>query len=232
MSTITQRKNSIIEKVRAGLGKPNLPYSAVSQSMLRLEQVLTTQSVITFNVLSNAGNGTILAPEIRLNLNDAFVVTHIGFRVAKVAAASPTTNQIVNKKLYTNPNPFIFDGAAGDVNIAGLFNGVFSLEVNQKKFIPSLSMLEFLRYPDTQEGSQTGVMTGPAYSRAANDAKPSGNFGFVETDEILLTGTQTILPSISLPQGYTASFTETNEVNYAVLLLKGYLFSNEGNFSA
>lgn len=228
--SVSQRKNSIIAKVRQGLNKPNLPYSAVSQSMLRLEQVLSTQSVVTFNVLAN--QGTILTPEIRLNLNDAFVVTHIGFRVAKVAAASPTNNQVANKKLYSNPNPFIFDGAAGDVNMAGLFNGSFSLEVNQKKFIPNLSMLEFLRYPETQEGSQTGLITGPVYSRQQNDAKPSAGFGFVETDEILLTGSQTILPSISLPQGYTSSFTEASEVNYAVLLLKGYLFSNEGNFSA
>lgn len=225
----TQRKLEIQAKASQVLGK-TVPFDSISNSELRLETVLTTQSAVRFFVPAN--QGTVLASEIRLNLNDAFVITHIGLFVAKVAAASPTTNQVVNKKLYANPNPFVFDGAAGDVNIAGIYNSSFSFTVNKKTYIPNLHTRSFLRYGDAQEGSQTGVMTGPAYSRQANDSLPNGYFGYWDVDEMLITGTQDIQPVITLPTGYTASFTETNEVNYAVLLLKGYLLQNQGSFSA
>lgn len=224
----TLRKKQIQAKVEQATGK-SVPFSAISASDLRLSVVLSTQTQVKFSVLAN--QGTVLADEIRLGLNDAFVITHIGFRVAKVAAASPTNNQVVNKKLYANPNPFVFDGAAGDVNIAGLFNSIFSFTVNKTTYIPTLPTFNFLRYGDAQEGSQTGLITGPTYSRQANDSLPNGLFGYMEVDELLITGTQDIQPVISLPNNYTASFTETNEVNYAVLLLKGYLLQNCGSFS-
>lgn len=225
-----QRKAAIIAKVSQALNK-NIPVASVSQSLLRLETVLTTQNQIVFNPLINGAN--LLASEVRLNLNDAFVITHIGLRVAKVASATPTTNQLVNKKMYTNPNPFIFDGAAGDVNISGIYNSQFSFGVNQNTYIPNLNTSEFLRYGDMQEGSATSGITGPVVTaRMANDSKISGNYGFLETDEILITGTQQIVPAINLPAGYTASFTEASETNYAILLIKGYLISNYGTFSA
>ncbi len=224
-----QRKLDIQAKASKVLGR-NVPFESISCSDLRLETVLTTQSSVRFYVPAN--QGTVLASEIRLNLNDAFVITHIGLCVAKVAAASPTTNQLVNKKLYNNPNPFIFDGAAGDVNISGLYNSSFSFTVNKKTYIPNLSTRNFLRYGDMQEGSATGINATPTTVRQANDSLPNGYFGYWEVDEMLVTGSQDIVPLVSLPQGYTATFTEASEVNYAVLLLKGYLLQNEGTFSA
>lgn len=231
--TQTEKKLRIQRVASRALGYPEgtlIPFESISNSDLRLEQVLTTQSQILFNVLVNTG--TTLASEIRLNLNDGFVITHIGLKVAKVAAASPTANQVVNKRLYSYANPFIFDGAAGDANIPALYNSQFSFTVNETAYIPSLHTLNFMRIGDAQEGSQTGVMTGPAYSRQAMDSLPNGLYGLWETDEILITGTQKIKPVINLPAGFTSTFTEANEVNYAVLLLKGYLLQNCGSFSA
>jgi hypothetical protein len=225
----SQRKKDIQVKASQALGK-DVPFSSMSESDLRLEIALASQSSIRFNVLANVG--TTLASEIRLNLNDAFVITHIGLRVAKVAAASPTANQVVNKKMYCNPNPFVFDGAAGDVNIAAIYNSSFSFEVNKVKYIPNLSTHNFLRYGDMQEGSATGINATPTTVRQANDSLPNGLFGYWECDEMIITGTQDIVPLISLPAGFSSSFTETNEVNYAILLLKGYLLQNMGTFSA
>lgn len=225
----TLRKLEIQEKAAKVLNH-SVPFDSISCSDLRCETVLSTQSSIRFTVPAN--QGTVLASEIRLGLNDAFVITHIGLRVAKVAAASPTTNQLVNKKMYCNPNPFVFDGAAGDVNIAGIFNSSFSFTVNKKTYIPNLSTQNFLRYGDAQEGSQTGLITGPTYSRQANDSLPNGFFGYWDVDEMIITGSQDIQPVITLPTGFTSTFTETSETNYCILLLKGYLLQNQGTFSA
>ncbi len=226
----TLRKQEIQAKASKVLGR-DVPFDSISCSDLRLETVLSTQSTVRFFVPAN--QGTVLASEIRLNLNDAFVITHIGLRVAKVAAASPTTNQLVNKKMYCNPNPFIFDGVAGDVNISGLFNSSFSFTVNKKTYIPNLSTQNFLRYGDAQEGSATSGITGPVVTaRQANDSLPNGFFGFWDVDEMLITGTQDIVPQITLPSGFTSTFTESSETNYCVLILKGYLLQNQGSFSA
>lgn len=226
----TQRKLDIKAKASKILGK-DVPFDSISNSELRLETVLTTQSAIRFFVPAN--QGTTLASEIRLNLNDAFVITHIGLFVSKVASATPTVNQVVNKKMYANPNPFIFDGAAGDVNIAGIYNSSFSFTVNKKTYIPNLHTRSFLRYGDSQEGSATSGITGPVVTaRQANDSLPNGFFGYWDVDEMLITGTQDIQPVITLPTGYTATFTEASETNYAILLLKGYLLQNQGSFSA
>lgn len=226
----TLRKLEIQEKAAKVLNHA-VPFDSISCSDLRCETVLTTQSSIRFTVPAN--QGTVLASEIRLGLNDAFVITHIGLRVAKVAAASPTTNQLVNKKMYCNPNPFIFDGVAGDANISGIFNSSFSFTVNKKTYIPNLSTQNFLRYGDAQEGSATSGITGPVVTaRQANDSLPNGFFGYWDVDEMIITGSQDIQPVITLPTGYTSTFTESSETNYCILLLKGYLLQNQGTFSA
>lgn len=226
---LTQKKLSIKAKASQVLGK-EVPFENISASDLRCEVALAAQSTVRFYVPAN--QGTVLASEIRLGLNDAFVITHIGLRIAKVAAASPTTNQVVNKKLYTYPNAFVFDGSSGDDNMWALYNSVFSLTVNKKTYIPTFSTQNFMRIGDAQEGSQTGLITGPTYSRQANDSLPNGLFGFCEVDEMLITGTQDIVPQITLPAGFSSDFAEANEVNYAVLMFKGYLLQNCGTFSA
>lgn len=225
----TTKKKLIQAKASQALGR-EVAFDAISNSDLRCEVALAAQSTVRFYVPAN--QGTVLASEIRLNLNDAFVITHIGLRVAKVAAASPSVNQIVNKKLYTYPNSFVFDGTSGDDNMWALYNSSFSFTVNKKTFIPNLSTHNFMRIGDAQEGSQTGLITGPTYARQANDSLPNGLFGYWEVDEMVITGTQDIVPQITLPAGFTSDFAEASEVNYACLLIKGYLLQNCGSFSA
>ena len=200
--------------------------STLSESYLRLETLLSTQNTITFNVKENTG--TTLATEKRLSLNDAFIITHMALFVKKIEDASPTAVQQANADLYPYANPAIFNGAAGDVNIPAVYNSTLSLSVNNVTYIPAMNTYSFRRVPNAQKGAPTAV--GPLVT--PTDERPNSLFGYVETDLIVLTGSQNIEVSISLPTGWSGSFTETNESNYAVLMVSGYLAQNQGSFSA
>lgn len=203
-----------------------VPLVSLSESFLRLESLLTTQNTISFNVQQNLG--TVIPTENRLSLNDAFIITHIGLFVKKVAVATPTAVNHANADLYPYANPSIFDGSAGDANIPAIYNSKLSLSVNQTKFIPGMNTYSFRRVPNAQKGAPTAA--GPLVT--PTDERPNSLFGYVETDLIVLTGSQTIDINISLPTGFSGSFTETNENNYAVLMVAGYLAQNQGSFSA
>jgi hypothetical protein len=202
-----------------------VPLTSLSESYLRFETLLTTQNTISFNVKENTG--TTLPTEERLSLNDAFIITHMALFVKKIASATPTAVQHANADLYPYRNPFIFDGT-NDANLDGLYNSTLSLAVNQRKFIPSMNTFSFKRVPDAQRGAPTAV--GPLLQ--PTDGRPNSLYGYVETDLIVLTGSQNIDIQIALPTGWSGTFAESAESNYAVLMVAGYLAQNQGTFSA
>lgn len=201
------------------------PLASLSESYLRFETLLTTQNQIKFNVKENVG--TVIATERRLNLNDAFIITHMALFVKKVASATPTVVQHANAILYPYRNPSIFDGT-NDANIESVYNSTLSLAVNNITYIPAMNTFSFKRVPNAQQGSPTAA--GPLLQ--ASDERPNSLFGYVETDLIVLTGSQTIDIAIDLPSGWSGTMAEASESNYAVLMVAGYLAQNQGTFSA
>lgn len=202
-----------------------VPLTSLSESYLRFETLLTTQNTISFNVKENTG--TTFPTEERLSLNDAFIITHMALFVKKIASATPTAVQHANADLFPYRNPAVFDGT-NDANLDGLYNSTLSLAVNQRKFIPSMNTFSFKRVPDAQKGAPTAV--GPLVT--PTDGRPNSLYGYVETDLIVLTGSQNIDIQIALPTGWSGTFAESNESNYAVLMVAGYLAQNQGTFSA
>src|SRR5258708_4549985 len=82
------------------------PVSAfrLSQSALRLEQpTVTSSATYLFPVLTNIQNqAQAFNTEIRLNIQDSFVPTHVGFFLALPSSGTDTTF-----KLMTYPNPAV-----------------------------------------------------------------------------------------------------------------------------
>lgn len=202
-----------------------VPVESLSESFLRLETVLGTGNSIQFNAQLNVG--TPIATEQRLKLNDGFIITHIGLFVKKIASATPTANQHAIAELYPYTNPSVFDGT-NDPNVEALYNSTLSLTVNQRTWIPAMNTFSFKRVPDAQKGAPTAA--GPLVT--PTDGRPNSLYGYVETDLIVLTGSQNIDIAITLPTGWNASMAETGETNCAVLMIAGYLAQNQGSFSA
>lgn len=206
---------------RFGIG-----FESLSASYLRLETLLGTQATIDFNVQTNLPN--VIASEKRLNQSDQFIVTHLGFAIKKIAAASPTAAQHAVAILYTwvNSNTGLFAGA-NDANIQAIFNGFLEFTVNRKTYVPAIDMRSFERVPESQQGQPLAAIAGPVTYALKRDSFPNGLFGYFPVDYIRLNGYDLITPTITLPS--SVAMAVANESNYAVLLMKGYLASNQGN---
>ncbi len=203
----------------------NIPFQSLSASYLRFEKLLGTQAEIVFNVQENLP-GRIVS-EQRLNQTDQFIVTHIGFAIKKIASATPTDAQQAAAILYTwvNTNTGLFDGS-NDANIQAIYNGYFEIAVERKTYVPAIDMRSFERVPDIQQGQPLAAITGPTTYPVKRDGFPNGLYGYFPTDFIRLNGYDLIQPTITLPA--SVAMAEAAESNYAVLLFKGYLASNQG----
>ena len=111
---------------RAGLN----PASAVlSQSYLRFEVPLAVgTTTYTFDTLVNENTNPNYVTQNKLNLQDAFVTSAIGFFLA-VPASSATTETAF--PLYSYPNQVAF-ASASDTDAYTIYNGNMQLTVNQR----------------------------------------------------------------------------------------------------
>lgn len=203
----------------------SVPFQSLSASYLRLEASLASQEQILFNVLNN--QGTPVSSEQRLNPSDQFFVTHIGFALKKVGSATPSDAQNAVAKLYTwpNSNAGLFDGA-NDPNLWAIYNGFFEISLNRQTYVPAIDMRSFLRIGQAQEGQVMAAIAGPVEYPMAGDEFNNGLYGYFPVDYIRLNGYDNLQPQINLPASVTMN--NANETNYAVLLFKGYLASNQG----
>lgn len=130
---------------RAGLN----PASAVlSQSYLRFEAPLSTsQTTYTFDTLVNENTNPNYVTQNKLNLQDAFVVSGIGFFLA-VPASSATTETAF--PLYTYPNQVAF-ASATDVDAYTIYNGQMQLTVNQRTIITGWDLTRHYVANQTQQ---------------------------------------------------------------------------------
>jgi len=117
----------------------------LTQSFLRLEVALVAGATnFQFNVLVNqAGAAGIFSTEQRLNLQDTFVPAQVGFFVGLTTGANDAA---YNLRSYLNP--FIFTNAAA---MQGIYNGVFSIMVNNNNLVPAWDMWQHWHSPQTQQ---------------------------------------------------------------------------------
>jgi hypothetical protein len=210
--------NSVIAEKQYITSKLGVPYENLSQSYLRAETALTTTSVIPF-FLQRGQVASPIVTENLLELNDQFVVTHIGFGLKQIGADSPTTQQHLNAQVFTYADTNTFTGTNA-ANVASIYNTNLSMTINRKDFIPAFPMRSFLRVPESQTATNAGYTTGPKQTNSF----PNGLYSFYPTEVVLIDGRQTLDIQINL--GASVAFDDASNSVFAVLEFRGYLIVN------
>jgi hypothetical protein len=129
---------------RAGL---NPAAAVLSQSYLRFEAPLSTsQTTYTFDTLVNENTNPNFVTQNKLNLQDAFVVSGIGFFLA-VPDTSGTTETAF--PLLSYPTQTKFSATAKDAAYT-IYNGQMQLTVNQRTIITGWDLSRHYMVPQTQ----------------------------------------------------------------------------------
>lgn len=202
------------------------PKAIVTQSYLRLEAELGSQSQIEWNVLKN--EGTVNATERRLSINDAFLCDMLSIMLYKVPDGESNGVQ----QLDTFPNPLVYTAANEAGNLQSIYNGFLSARVNSTVFIDSLDVMRFLRVGNSQEGVDLGGGTG-ANATGVYQASEyrSANYPFDKlSPTIKLSGSAKNELKLQLPA--SADLSGTGSTNYVVLLLRGLLISDGAKFNS
>lgn len=202
--------NSIINEKKFIADRTGIPYSNLSQSYLRAETLLGSNSQYSFQLQKGNTSATPIVTERLLELNDEFVITHMFIGLKKPAGT--TAAQQLTAEVYTYPDQ---NGAVFAAVDESLYNGSFSLTINRKEFLPQFPIRFFRRVPDQQSGLNA---TGGATNKNGFN---NGLYGFAPFEPVKIDGRQTIDAVIDL--GAAVTFTTGA---YAVLELRGYLVVN------
>jgi|SRR5882672_1025490 len=203
-----------------GQGNPNYnpnfdPVVAfrLSQSALRLEQpCVNTSTQYNFPVLINIQNqAAAFNTEIRLNQQDSFIPTHIGFFLALPTGTTDTTF-----KLMTYPNPFVLANA---VQMQAYYNGTMSIMINNVQYTQKWDLW---RHWCTNQTQQTAVLGAGSPEDQLNTAGASDDGFYPMQPFILLIGSQNIQLNINLP----VSPTTVDANSRLVILMRGILAQN------
>lgn len=134
---------------RAGL---NPAAAVLSQSYLRFEAPLSTsQTTYTFDTLVNENTNPNYVTQNKLNLQDAFVVSSIGFFVTVTPTGATTDTAF---PLYTYPNTTVFTATSDDA-LYTLYNGQMQLTVNQRTIITGWDISRHFVVNQTQQSAST-----------------------------------------------------------------------------
>jgi hypothetical protein len=211
--------NSVIAEKQYISTKLGVPYENLSQSYLRAETRLDSTSVINFYV-QKGQVATPLVTENLLELNDQFVISHIGFGLKQIASDTPSDLQQLKAPVITYYDSNTFTGTNAG-NVGAIYNANMSISINRKDFIPAFPMRSFLRVPDTQTAANADYT---ASTIKLTNGYPNGLYGFYPTEVVLIDGRQTIDIAVNL--GTSVSFDDATNSVYAVLEFRGYLIVN------
>ena len=190
----------------------------LSQSYLRLEVALSTSITnYQFPVLVNdvsSSNTTSFATEQRLNLQDSFVISSLGFFVA-----APSSSTAVDFQLATYPNPYIFSTTNAASSLFNWYNSSLTLTVNNRQIVPAYDLYRHYSVPQQQGGNAYTT----AQTQAFRDQQDGGESGFypIEPAWVLVGSKQNTL-QVQLPSAMAAIQTHSR----AVLVLRGHLAQN------
>jgi len=120
----------------------------ISPAKLRASVDLSnSESTYVFPMLEDGGQTVALKTEQRLNKNDVFFMTAIGFAIVEDLEAKPG---IAVPQTY--PNPFIFTQAA---DLEAVYNGILTYKVGTTEYITTLDLQRFRDVPETQQTAAT-----------------------------------------------------------------------------
>lgn len=120
--------------------------SVLSQSVIRLEQPLVTNTNnFTFPVLNNQG-ANIRPTEVRLAPQDAFYIASMRVSLSISTPGAGATAMV----LSTYPSPIIFATSGSAAAMETFYNGYLMLTVNKDVVIPNFPIMLFRKVPQTQ----------------------------------------------------------------------------------
>lgn len=216
MSQIGQRlvfQNSKNAITRAGLNPAN---AVLSQSYLRLEVPLVAGVTnYTFDILVNENTNPQYVTQNKLNLQDAFVLSQLGFFLA--VPASSATNEAAFP-LYTYPNQVAFT-ATNDVAAQTIYNGQMQLTVNQRTIITGWDLNRHYCVNQTQQ-LEAKAAASPFKVIDQMNGNVDG-FSVVEPNVVLVGSKKNIL-QVVLPAGLAS--VEPN--SRLVCVMRGILAQN------
>jgi hypothetical protein len=207
--------NSIINEKKFIADRTGIPYSNLSQSYLRSEVALGSNSQYAFQLQKGNTSTTPIVTERLLELNDEFVMTHVFIGLKKPASTSVADQLAAQIYTYPNVNSAVLGGPAFAAVDEALYNGSFSLTINRKEFLPQFPIRFFRRVGETQ--GHLVYSAGPT----TKDQFSNGLYGFAPFEPVKIDGRQTIDAIIDL----NGAVTFTAGV-YAVLEVRGYLVVN------
>jgi hypothetical protein len=172
----------------------------LTQSDLILEQQLVVNSNnYTFPVLNNqqgTTGGQIFPTEVRLNQQDSFIVSSLGFFLLNPSSAVDAT---FVAQSYPNPQVFTTSGASAAAET--MYNSYMTMVVNKDVILPVWHLSRHRMVPQTQqEPLITGVENSIPYSQI--DLSSDG-FYPVEPNLIIIGSKGTVI-TITMPASMAA----------------------------
>lgn len=206
-------------------GTDSLPEGIViTQGTLRSEvQLLDGNNSVDFVVQStNAANNSMVATEVRLSSNDAFVVTDMCIALKQIADDEPDANQHALADLQYFNNPAVFAGANA-ANVGVIYNSTFELSVGTTIYYQILPCKRFERVGTAQQGNINAAIAGPVTYATERSSQESLLYGFMPVyPYIVFNGLQTVKPVINLPPGVSLNFDDASNSVWAVMMFNGW----------
>jgi hypothetical protein len=192
----------------------------LTQSYLRFEINLSTaQTRYQFDTLVNENLNTNFVTQQKLNLQDAFICSSIGFYIG-LAASSAATETVV--PLYTYADPTIFSTANAATSLQTVYGGQMSLTVNQRQVVPSWDLYKHYYVPVTQTGNNP---TGVTAATLRNSVDFSQNGYYTVEPNIIINGAKKNELVVNLSQALTAIQANSR----IVCIMQGILAQNVTN---
>jgi hypothetical protein len=230
---ISRNNVNLIKKKYDAIGKGNV---RLTQSNLRLIRTIDpTKSSYTFPVLESE-TASLLPEEIRLNINDEFVITAMGIYLkGYVEVDNEQIGKIKTTQYYTY-SPITL--SAGFLKAKALYDGVFRLSVNNINYVENWAVKNHEYVPQYQQwaaavDATTGLISNEPSTRFMEDAKVA------LSPMVTLSGAKKNDLTITLPQaigtpGTTIKDTNgdiiTLSINEICISLDGFLAQNASKF--
>ncbi len=186
----------------------------LTQSYLRLEQLLVVgQTLYQFRVLVNENQPTFFNTEQRLNLQDSFIPSEVGFFIGFPSSATDDTWKPLS---YVSPT-----FTANDAQYQKLYNGKLQLSVNNNILIPAWDTYRHYYAPQTQQTAALGA-------GSPMDQINGNQDGFYPMEpNVALIGSKNIVINFQTVTGLTA----VDTFSRVVLWFRGILAQNSTSVS-
>ena len=193
-------------------------HAVLTPSYIRSESLLSTSAAsyavpILVNQTQNGNSPSVR--ESRLQLQDMFVVSSIQFLLV---SGSATTGSAKN---YTYPNLTAFP--TGAAQLYNLYNGYFSIQVNNQNVLPKWPLIQHLDVPQTQQNTNFNAASATSPAQYTIDEVSMNSYAMqVCEPNIVLNGASNINATLNFP----AAPSTVDANTYVATIFYGLLAQN------